>query len=156
MPLSPKLAVFSRFQIRVLFQNMSNYVVLFIGIIFANMLLMFGLIFPSILNHYQESIPKQMICNYQYMLQVPIEAMDEEHKLESMIQMLLFSKAVETDNEDAEKFSAYSLEQSMSTGKKDGVTITVWQKIAVIFRLIFLIMYRMYTYHRLMRKNTIW
>lgn len=123
VPLSPKLPFFSRFQIRVLFQNMSNYVVLFIGIIFANMLLMFGLIFPSILNHYQESVPKQMICNYQYMLQVPIEAMDEEHKLESMIQMLLFSKAVETDNEDAEKFSAYSLEQSMSTGKKDGVTI---------------------------------
>ena len=123
VPLSPKLPFFSRFQIRVLFQNMSNYVVLFIGIIFANMLLMFGLIFPSILNHYQESIPKQMICNYQYMLQVPIEAMDEEHKLESMVQMLLFSKAVETENEDAEKFSAYSLEQSMSTGKKDGVTI---------------------------------
>ncbi len=123
VPLSPKLPFFSRFQIRVLFQNMSNYAVLFIGIIFANMLLMFGLIFPSILNHYQESIPKQMICNYQYMLQVPIEAMDEEHKLESMVQMLLFSKAVETDNEDAEKFSAYSLEQSMSSEKKDGVTI---------------------------------
>ena len=104
VPLSPKLPFFSRFQIRVLFQNMSNYVVLFIGIIFANMLLMFGLIFPSILNHYQESIPKQMICNYQYMLQVPIEAIDEEHKLESMVQMLLFSKALETDNEDAEKF----------------------------------------------------
>ncbi|WP_294783702.1 ABC transporter permease [uncultured Eubacterium sp.] len=123
VPLNPKLPFFSRFQIRVLFQNMSNYVVLFIGIIFANMLLMFGLLFPSILNHYQESIPKQMLCNYQYMLQVPIEAMDEEHKLESMVQMLLFSKAVETDNEDAEKFSAYSLEQSMSTEKKDGVTI---------------------------------
>ncbi len=123
VPLSPKLPFFSRFQIRVLFQNMSNYAVLFIGIIFANMLLMFGLIFPSILNHYQESIPKQMICNYQYMLQVPIEAMDGEHKLESMVQMLLFSKAVETDNEDAEKFSAYSLEQSMSSEKKDGVTI---------------------------------
>ena len=123
VPLNPKLPFFSRFQIRVLFQNMSNYVVLFIGIIFANMLLMFGLIFPSILNHYQESIPKQMLCNYQYMLQVPIEAMDEEHKLESMVQMLLFSKAVETDNEDAEKFSAYSLEQSMSSEKKDGVTI---------------------------------
>lgn len=123
VPLNPKLPFFSRFQIRVLFQNMSNYVVLFIGIIFANMLLMFGLIFPSILNHYQESIPKQMLCKYQYMLQVPIEAMDEEHKLESMVQMLLFSKAVETDNEDAEKFSAYSLEQSMSSEKKDGVTI---------------------------------
>ena len=123
VPLNPKLPFFSRFQIRVLFQNMSNYVVLFIGIIFANMLLMFGLIFPSILNHYQESIPKQMLCNYQYMLQVPIEAMDEEHKLESMVQMLLFSKAVETENEDAEKFSAYSLEQSMSSEKKDEVTI---------------------------------
>lgn len=123
VPLNLKLPFFSRFQIRVLFQNMSNYVVLFIGIIFANMLLMFGLILPSILNHYQESIPKQMLCNYQYMLQVPIEAMDEEHKLESMVQMMLFVKAVETDNEDAEKFSAYSLEQSMSSEKKEGVTI---------------------------------
>ena len=41
--LSPVIKIFSRFRLRVIFQNMSNYLVLFIGIIFANLLLMFGL-----------------------------------------------------------------------------------------------------------------
>ena len=41
LPLSEHLGFFHRFRIRVILQNMSNYAVLFVGIIFANMLLMF-------------------------------------------------------------------------------------------------------------------
>ena len=58
--LSPKMKIFSRFRLRVIFQNMSNYMVLFIGILFANLLLMFGLLLPSALSHYQVEI--QNIC----------------------------------------------------------------------------------------------
>ena len=108
-PLSNKIPFFTRFRLRVVFQNASNYVMLFIGILFANLLLLFGLIFPSILNHYQKEIENNLLCNYQYMLQVPLSAMNENRKLESLISMIYFQSEVETDNEEAEKFSAYSL-----------------------------------------------
>ena len=108
-PLSNKIPFFTRFRLRVVFQNASNYVMLFIGILFANLLLLFGLIFPSILNHYQKEIENNLLCNYQYMLQVPLSAMNENRKLESLISMVYFQSEVETDNEEAEKFSAYSL-----------------------------------------------
>ena len=72
--LSPVIKIFSRFRLRVIFQNMSNYLVLFIGIIFANLLLMFGLLLPSALSHYQVEIQNNMLAKYQYMLQVPVSA----------------------------------------------------------------------------------
>ena len=49
---------------------MSNYAVLFVGIIFANMLLMFGLMLPSVLDHYQVEMENGMLSKYQYMLQM--------------------------------------------------------------------------------------
>lgn len=108
-PLSSKIPFFTRFRLRVVFQNASNYIMLLIGILFANLLLIFGLVFPSILDHYQAEMEKNLLCNYQYMLQVPLSAMNENRKLESLLSMAYFQSQVETDNEDAEKFSAYSL-----------------------------------------------
>ena len=106
--LSSRIKIFSRFRLRVIFQNMSNYIVLFIGIIFANLLLMFGLLLPSALSHYQGEIQRNMLAKYQYMLQVPVSAVSG-NKLDSLISLLEFYMDSETDNEDAEKFSAYSL-----------------------------------------------
>ena len=87
---------------------MSNYIVLFIGIIFANLLLMFGLLLPSALSHYQVEIQDNMLAKYQYMLQVPVSAVSG-NKFESLISLLEFYMDSDTDNEDAEEFSAYSL-----------------------------------------------
>lgn len=106
--LSLRIKIFSRFRLRVIFQNMSNYIVLFIGIIFANLLLMFGLLLPSALSHYQGEIQGNMLAKYQYMLQVPVSAVSG-NKFESLISLLEFYMDSETDNEDAEEFSAYSL-----------------------------------------------
>ncbi|MBR1771772.1 MAG: ABC transporter permease [Lachnospiraceae bacterium] len=100
---------FTRFRIRVILQNMSNYIVLFIGILFANLLLMFGMMFPSVLAHFQETIEQNLLCEYQYLLQVPFEVLDDSHKLKSFLAALTFGMEVETDNPDAEKFSIYSL-----------------------------------------------
>lgn len=108
-PLNRHIPFFIRFRLRVIFQNISNYCILFIGILFANLLLMFGLLFPSILDHYQAELEHNMLSSYQYMLQVPLNAMNEERKLESLLSMMYFQYSVETENEDAEKFSAYSL-----------------------------------------------
>lgn len=106
--LSPKIKIFSRFRLRVIFQNMSNYIVLFIGILFANLLLMFGLLLSSVLSHYQLEIQDNMLAKYQYMLQVPVSAVSG-NKFESLVSLLEFYMDSETKNEDAEKFSAYSL-----------------------------------------------
>ena len=94
--LSPRMKIFHRFRLRVIFQNISNYLVLFVGIIFANLLLMFGLLLPSALDHYQ---------------------------LEIQNNMLVFAHDEETDNEDAEEFSAYSLNTLPTKYKSEEVTL---------------------------------
>jgi putative ABC transport system permease protein len=107
--LAVKIPFFARFRLRIIFQNMSNYVILLVGIIFANLLLLFGLALPVVLDHYQDEIEHNMLSSYQYMLSVPASVLSDASKLRSMISMLEFSKAVETDNASAEKFTAYSL-----------------------------------------------
>ena len=121
--MSARIPFFSRFRLRVIFQNVSNYVVLTVGILFANLLLMFGLMLPQILNHYQTEIEKNLLCNYQYILNIPLNAMNEEHKLESLMNLMYFEYQVQTDNEDAEKFSAYSLKTLDSEYKTDEIML---------------------------------
>ena len=123
MPLSQHIPFFTRFRLRIIFQNVGNYLILFIGILFANMLLMFGLALPAVLDHYQAEIEQNLLCNYQYILQVPYDAMNEDKKLESMISMLYFQSEVETDNEDAEKFTAYALNTPDKPYMKESVTL---------------------------------
>lgn len=109
VPLPKRIPFFARFRLRVVGQNMSNYLILLVGIVFANFLLMFGLLLPAILKDYQANIESNLIANYQYMLSVPLEAADDSRKLESTIFLMQFMSDVETDNPDAEKFSAYTL-----------------------------------------------
>lgn len=77
MYLSPKIGIFSRFRLRVIFQNVSSYLVLFVGVVFANLLLFFGMLLPSTLDHYQLEIQENMLAKYQYMLSVPASAIQE-------------------------------------------------------------------------------
>ena len=121
--LSPRMKIFHRFRLRVIFQNISNYLVLFVGILFANLLLMFGLLLPSALDHYQLEIQNNMLAKYQYMLSVPVSVMGGSNKLENMLDMLLFAHDTETDNEDAEEFSAYSLNTLPGKYKSEEVVL---------------------------------
>ena len=123
LSLSKRIPFFSRFRLRVIFQNISNYLLLFLGILFANLLLMFGLLFPAVLDHYQTVLKDNLLCNYQYILQIPINAMDEDHKLESLVNMLYFQHEVETDNPDTEKFSAYSLKTTDKEYKEEEILL---------------------------------
>lgn len=122
-PLHPQIPFFSRFRLRVIFQNRSNYIVLFIGILFANLLLMFGLMLPSVLDHYQHELEHNLLSNYQYLLSMPVGTINEDHKLESLISMLYFQSEVETENEDAEPFSAYSLKTLEGDYKSEEVLL---------------------------------
>uniref|UniRef100_A0A1B0FCL7 Uncharacterized protein n=1 Tax=Glossina morsitans morsitans TaxID=37546 RepID=A0A1B0FCL7_GLOMM len=64
-----------------------------------------------------------MLAKYQYMLSVPVSVMGGSNKLEGMLDMLLFSHDTETDNEDAEEFSAYSLNTLPGKYKSEEVTL---------------------------------
>ena len=120
--LSTKLGIFRRFRLRVIFQNISNYLVLFVGIIFANLLLFFGLLLPSVLNHYQEEIQENMLAKYQYMLEVPTDAISGS-KLESLLSLMQYSNGTKTDNKTAEKFSAYALNTIPGEAKSEEVVL---------------------------------
>lgn len=122
LPLSPKLGFFHRFRLRVIFQNMSNYVVLFVGIVFANLLLFFGLLLPSTLNHYQQEIKSNMLAKYQYMLDVPVSAVSGDDS-ENVLELLQYYMGTKTLNDDAEAFSAYSLNTLPSKYKTDEVLL---------------------------------
>ncbi len=122
LPLSPKLGIFHRFRLRVIFQNMSNYAVLFVGIVFANLLLFFGLLLPSTLNHYQQEIKSNMLAKYQYMLDVPVSAVSGDDS-ENVLELLQYYLGTKTLNDDAETFSAYSLNTLPSKYKIDEVLL---------------------------------
>ena len=123
--LSHHIPFLTRFRLRVIIQNMSNYMMLFIGILFANFLLIFGLTLPSVLEHYQKEIEKNLLCKYQYILQIPMSAMNEDQKLKSFLNLMTFYYEVETDDEDAEKFTAYSL-NTLRKGSKKSEEITLY------------------------------
>lgn len=122
LPLSPKLGIFHRFRLRVIFQNLSNYAVLFVGVVFANLLLFFGLLLPSTLNHYQQEIKSNMLAKYQYMLDVPVRAVSGDDS-ENVLELLQYYMGTKTLNDDAEAFSAYSLETLPSKYKTDEVLL---------------------------------
>ena len=112
-----------RYRTRIFFQNLSSYMVLFLGILFANLLLIFGMGLPRVLDIYTKSIGDNMFAPYQYMLEIPMEAMDEENKLGSLVNMMMFERAVETKEETAEKFTVYSLKTTYENYPEDTVMI---------------------------------
>ena len=114
LPLPKLLPFFTRFRARVILQNLGSYVVLFIGVLFANLLLSFGLMLPDALNHYSETIGDNMLCSTQTVLQIPYSAMNEDNKLNALVSMMLFRMETETEENNAEPFSAYTL-QTLST-----------------------------------------
>ena len=103
------LSFFRRFRIRIITQNLANYLTLFVGIMFANLLLLFGFGLPMLLEDYQNSLSENMLSQYQYILKVPSNISDDDHRLESVINGVKFLNEVETENPDAEKFTAWNL-----------------------------------------------
>lgn len=99
--LNTKLGIFTRFRIRIIFQNISNYITLFAGILFANLLLLFGLALPDVLDNYQDDITTNMICDYQYVLKAPVE----------------------TEEKDAEKFALTSLQSTFDGYESESISV---------------------------------
>ncbi len=64
----PRFKFLARFRLRVLLQNIPNYIVLFVGIYFVVFLMTFAFGLPTTLKNYQAHATDDMFAKYQYVL----------------------------------------------------------------------------------------
>ena len=74
--LSAKIPFKRRFRLRVVIDNLGNFVILFLGIFLASLILLFAIGLEPMLNHYEETVKDTVVANYQYVINTPI-AIDE-------------------------------------------------------------------------------
>ena len=91
----PSWSFLKRFRLRILFDNMGGYVVLFVGIAFVMLMLAFSIGLPQTLDHYKSNLDENLLSNYQYIL--------KGYKDEA-------GNIISTSEESAEKYSITSLE----------------------------------------------
>ena len=71
--LNTKIPFMHRFRLRVVFQNISNYITLFAGILFAAVIVIFSLMFGPLIDDYSKLVGKSIIADYQYILKAPAD-----------------------------------------------------------------------------------
>lgn len=76
--LNTKISFITRFRLRIIFQNIPNYITLFVGIVFASLIMVFGIMFDPLLKDYSKEIVSSMFADYQYVLKVQVETDAEE------------------------------------------------------------------------------
>ncbi|MCM1181316.1 MAG: ABC transporter permease [Clostridium sp.] len=92
----PGWKFFGRFRLRVMLQNIPNYIILFAGVFFIMVMLAMAVGMPDTLKYYQDNAEAMMFAKYQYILK---SYKDDEDNL------------IDTDNKEAEKFNMYSLQR---------------------------------------------
>lgn len=71
--LNTKIGIMTRFKLRVIFQNIPNYITIFVGILFAGLILVFGTMFVPLLDYVEEETLSNMVAAHQYILKAPAE-----------------------------------------------------------------------------------
>ena len=90
----PGWSFFGRFRLRIMFQNVANYLILFVGIFFIMVMLAMAVGMPDTLDYYKSNTDGMMFAKYQYVLK---SYEDDDNK------------RITTENKDAEKFNMTSL-----------------------------------------------
>ena len=113
----PHWSFLRRFRLRILFQNIPNYIVLIFGVVFIELMLCFAFGLPDSLDNYSDTAAGMMFADYQYML---MSNLDDE------------GEVISTSEETAEKFCAVNLlypkarstfRTGMGSGGDEGVTV---------------------------------
>lgn len=91
----PKWKFFSRFRLRIILQNIPNYLILFFGVLFIMVMLAMAVGMPNTLDYYKENAGDMMFSKYQYVCK---SAVDED------------GNTIVTTNRDAEPFCMRSLQ----------------------------------------------
>lgn len=101
LKLNTKIGIMRRFRLRIIFQNMPNYITLVFGIFFANVIMILGIAFPALLENHQATVADSMLSQYQCILKAEAE----------------------TETEGAEKFAVETLVTTFEDRKSEDVTI---------------------------------
>ena len=113
----PRWSFIRRFRLRILFQNMPNYLILIFGVILVELMLCFAFGLPDSLDHYAKEAPNMMFAQYQYML---MDYQDEDGEI------------IDTSEETAERFNMTELlypkkkstfREGMGSGGDESVTV---------------------------------
>ncbi len=113
----PSWSFLRRFRLRILFQNIPNYVVLIFGVVFIELMICFAFGLPDSLRNYGDRAPDMMFAEYQYLL---MDSRDSDDNV------------IETAEETAERFSAKTLMykrigsmtiRGVGSGKEESVTV---------------------------------
>lgn len=92
----PGWKFFARFRLRIMLQNVANYLILFFGIFFIMVMLAMAVGMPDTLDYYKKNVTDMMIAKYQYVL----KSYEDED-----------GNVIKTRNEDSEEFSMKSLQK---------------------------------------------
>ena len=96
----PRWSFLGRFRLRIILQNIPNYIILFCGIFFISVMLSMAVGMPETLDFYKENAENMMFSKYQYVL----NSYEDEN-----------GNMIHTENKDAEKFGMYSLQKKGGT-----------------------------------------
>lgn len=88
----PKWSFLNRFRLRIIFQNVPNYLILFFGVFFVSVMLAMAVGMPNTLDYYKKNSSDMMFARYQYILKSG-------------------GNAVTTENASAEPFCTTSLQR---------------------------------------------
>nr|WP_027871096.1 ABC transporter permease [[Eubacterium] cellulosolvens] len=91
----------ARFRLRIILQNLPNYITMAVGIIMAGSIIIFGLMFQPLLTEVSKRIRDTSISQYQYVLKMPEEA----------------------EEASAERFAMTSLETQKADYKTDEISV---------------------------------
>lgn len=99
--LNTKIPFLHRFRLRILFQNIPNYITLFFGVFLGGCIVIFSLMFVPLLDDYADQVIETRLAEYQYLL----------------------TENAETTISGAEKFNITSLETTYADYKTDETMI---------------------------------
>lgn len=91
----PSISFMGRFRIRIMLQNLYNYLVLILGLSFVMIMVVFTVGMPESISAYKNQVIDEMFVNNQYYLKSYVDNM---------------GNVIKTDNKDAEKYCQTSLE----------------------------------------------
>ncbi len=112
----PSWKFFSRFRLRIIFQNIPNYLVLFFGIFFIMVMLAVAVGMPNTLDYYKENAGDQMFAQYQYVLK-SWEDTTENDSAEPFCMKSLQRKSETID----EEISVYGIAENSKYVKIEGL-----------------------------------
>lgn len=105
----PKLKFLNRFRLRIILQNFSSYLTLFLGIVFADLLLLFGLMLVPLLDHTQAEIKDNILSDHQYILKAPAET-----ETEGAEKVCLASLYISENGETGEEINIFGIQEVSS------------------------------------------